>query len=232
MKTLILVWALFQGAVMLFGQEPAELRDIDGNVYDTRTIGKQVWMVENLKTTRLNNGERIPVVTDGMVWQTTSDPACCWYENDPSAGDGYGALYNWYAVSSGRLCPAGWHVPSHEEWSDLTSFLGGTGIPGTQILMEGELKSTRTSPMDHPRWEKPNTGAVNSSGFSALPAGSRNFAGFYLGLGRHGFWWTSSAANYPSNYAWYRGMRHDNSDVFMTNGNMNNGYSVRCVKDQ
>jgi uncharacterized protein (TIGR02145 family) len=213
---------------VLSAQVPGKVRDIDGNVYKTLTIGKQVWMAENLETTRFSDGISIPWVKDNMEWQQSTGPAYTWYANDPAMKDAYGALYNWHTISSGRLCPAGWHVPSNKEWSELTDFLGGTNMPGTPIQMDGELKSTRTEPQDHPRWDKPNNGATNITGFTAHPAGSRNFAGFFLGLGQFGFWWTSTSQYGQS---WYRGMRYDNSDVFRATGNLNNGYSVRCVKD-
>jgi hypothetical protein len=102
------------------------VKDIDGNVYDTVTVGTQTWMVENLKTTRYNDGTAIPLVTKSVAWETLSTPGYCWYNNDESTYKApYGALYNWYTVNTGKLCPTGWHVPGDSEWIVLIDFLGG-----------------------------------------------------------------------------------------------------------
>ena len=213
----------------LSAQTASTVKDIDGNEYPTVVIGEQEWMAENLKTTRLNDGTRIPLIKDNMEWCSKFTPVFSWYENNESAyKNAYGALYNWYTVGTGKLCPTGWHVPTDKEWSELTDHLEGTNMPGTSILMNGELKSTRTAPDNHPRWNKPNTGATNKNGFTALPGGQRSYLGTFNYLGKFGFWWTST----ETNYAMCRGMRYDNSDVFMTSVNMRNGYSVRCVRDQ
>ena len=103
--------------------------DIDGNVYHTVTIGTQVWMVENLKTTRYNDGTAIPLVTDGTAWAALTTPGYCWYNNDSATyKNTYGALYNWYAVNTGKLAPTGWHVPTDSEWTVLTTYLGGESL--------------------------------------------------------------------------------------------------------
>ena len=214
----------------LSAQASGKVRDIDGNEYSTIIVGKQEWMVENLKTSKLNNGSRIALIRDDMEWQASTDAAYSWYENNEAAyKEVYGALYNWYAVNTGKLCPRGWHVPGHDEWSELCNYLGAEDMPGGPVLMNGELKSTRTVPDDHPRWDGPNTGATNKSGFTALPGGNRSYLGIFNYIGKFGFWWTSTESY---NYAWYRGMRYDNSDVFMTSGNMKNGLSVRCLCDK
>ena len=90
---------------------PASITDKDGNVYTSVTIGTQVWMVENLKTTKYNDGTPIPNVTDNTEWSNLTTPAYCWYDNDITKKNPYGALYNGYAVRTGKLCPTGWHVP-------------------------------------------------------------------------------------------------------------------------
>ena len=105
--------------------------DIDGNVYHTVTIGTQVWMVENLKTTKYNDGTAIPLVTDNTAWGALTTPGYCWYNNDSATyKNTYGALYNWYAVNTGKLAPTGWHVPTDSEWTVLTTYLGGQSVAG------------------------------------------------------------------------------------------------------
>lgn len=100
--------------------------DVDGNVYKTVTIATQRWMAENLKTTKLNDGTSIPNVTDGKAWKNLTTPGYCWYDNDPKYyGNTYGALYNFYAVETNKLCPTGWHVPTDAEWDILIDHLGG-----------------------------------------------------------------------------------------------------------
>lgn len=205
--------------------------DIEGNRYRTVIIGKQEWMVENLRTTRFNDGTPMPQVRDDAEWGSLTSPALAWYENKPGDGNGYGVLYNWYAVGTGRLLgPKGWRVPSHEDWTVfLTQVMGGESVTGGQVLMRGELKSRRTEPDGHPRWNVPNTAATDETGFGALPGGHRSHLGVFNYQGQYGFWW--SATSGPSNFGWYRGMRYDNGHVFMASGNKKNGFSVRCVRD-
>jgi uncharacterized protein (TIGR02145 family) len=145
--------------------------DGDGNVYNTVTIGTQIWMKGNLKTMKFNYGTSIPNVTDNTTWAGLTSAAYCWYNNDAATyKTTYGALYNWYAVdvasNDGKnVCPAGWHIPSDAEWTTLTDYLGGASVAGSK------LKETGTT-----HWLSPNTGATNESGFTALPGGghSRN----------------------------------------------------------
>ncbi|MEE4215602.1 MAG: fibrobacter succinogenes major paralogous domain-containing protein [Bacteroidales bacterium] len=196
------------------------LTDIDGNTYNTVTIGNQVWMQENLKVTKLNNGTQIPLVEDNDTWLHTDDPGYSWYDNDKDTyGDTYGAFYNWYAVNTGNLCPDGWHVATDDEWTALTDYLGGEGVAG------GKLKETGTE-----HWESPNTGATNESGFSALPGGYRSNGGQYYSKGRRGSWYTSSAKD--DTYVWRRDVNYDDAVVDRWNNNKNFGLYVRCIKDQ
>jgi uncharacterized protein (TIGR02145 family) len=201
---------------------PATVTDVDGNVYHTIKIGTQEWMVENLKTTRYNNGVQIPLVTDNSVWSTLTTPGYCWYNNN--AADGrttYGALYNGYAVHTGRLAPTGWHVPSTSDWYTLIDYLGGTGVAG------GKLKSVGTLEEGTGYWNAPNTGASNESGFTAVPAGYRDFAGLYDFLGVESIFWTTTVEAWP-----YCVSIINNHEWVEVNGNDDNtGFSVRCVKD-
>lgn len=196
-----------------------QLTDIDGNTYNTVTIGDQVWMKENLKVTKLNDGTDIPLVTDSDTWFQTSNPGCSWYGNDEATyAATYGAMYNWYTVSTGELCPEDWHVPTDEEWTALTDYLGGEEVAGSK------LKETGTQ-----HWESPNTDATNETGFTALPGGYRSNGGTFYSIGSTGNWWTSSAKD--EIYVWNRRMNANLSNVSRGNSNKNFGFSVRCIKD-
>ena len=206
--------------------------DIDGNQYKTIIYGKLEWMVENLRTTRLHDGTPIPSGVDDAVWSNVDGPAMAWFGNERSSvAPAYGALYNWHAVGTGKLAPAGWRVPTQEEWNEfLTGTMGGKSVTGGQVFSMGKLKSKRADPDAHPRWDAPNVEASDETGFGTLPGGSRNFVGAFDYLGKYGFWWTATTAS-PSYLAWYRGMRYDNGAVFATSGNKQNGFSVRCVRE-
>jgi uncharacterized protein (TIGR02145 family) len=195
------------------------ITDIDGNIYHTVTIGTQVWMVENLKTTKYYDGTTIPLVTDGTIWANDTTPAYCWYNNDEGTfKNTYGALYNWYAVNTGKLCPAGWHVPTDAEWSTLITFLGDSTVAG------GKLKEAGTA-----HWVSPNTGATNSSGFKALPGGSHYTNGSFYLNGKYGWYWSSTESS--STDAWHEYMQYNTSLSYRTAGSKIIGFSVRCVKN-
>ena len=159
--------------------------DADGNIYQMVTIGTQTWMTENLRTTKYNDGADIPLVTIYAEWEAMTTPGYCWYENNEATYKAnYGALYNWYTVNTGKLCPTGWHVPTDEEWTTLANYLGGLSVAG------GRLKETGTA-----HWLSPNTGATNEFGFTALPGGGRADHGKFLYIGVAGYWWSSSEVN-------------------------------------
>jgi uncharacterized protein (TIGR02145 family) len=195
--------------------------DIDNNVYNTVTIGTQVWMKENLKTTRYNDGTAILNVTDGAIWSTLSAGAYCWYDNNAVKYKAeYGALYNWYVVASTNaknVCPTGWHVPTDTEWTTLTTYLGGETVAG------GKLKETGTT-----HWESPNTGATNASGFTALPGGNRLNDGSFDYVGQYGQWWSST--EYLANSAWTRDVGYYFKTLDRAYYLKPSGYSVRCIK--
>lgn len=201
---------------------PVDVKDGDGNIYTSVTIGSQSWLVENLKTTKFNDGTDIPLVTDGTEWQGLTTPSYCYYDNDEATyKDSYGALYNWFAVNTGKLCPDGWRVPSKSDWEILIDFLGGTSAAG------GKLKESGTE-----HWKNPNTGATNETGFTALPGGYRNAFQTYGEIKGYGAWWTSSKDDDNSNYAWYSVMDYLSEDAYFNNYYKKNGLSVRCIKDQ
>jgi uncharacterized protein (TIGR02145 family) len=201
------------------------ITDIEGNTYKTVQIGAQIWMSENLKTTRYNDNSSIPLVLDNSEWTDLITPGYCWYDNSENADKNiYGALYNWYVVNTGKLCPAEWHVPTKEEWMILMAYVNDNG---------GRLKEVG---MAH--WHFPNAGATNSSSFTALPGGFRASSGEYYSVRRAGFWWSFSECTecdaFPEwnfNDAWNfslgawsvgYGNQHDSKSY---------AFSIRCVKD-
>lgn len=202
------------------------VKDVDGNIYKTVNIGTQVWMTENLKTTKYNDGTPIQLVADEKTWAALTSPAYCWYKNDAKTYKyTYGALYNWYTVKTNKLCPKGWHVPTDAEWTILTTYLGGESVAG------GKLKERGTS-----HWESPNTGATNESGFTALSSGYRKYDGAFDISGSNAdkfssnaCWW-SSTDHYPFN-AYYRRIYDSLITVYSSLSAKQFGYSVRCLRD-
>jgi uncharacterized protein (TIGR02145 family) len=195
--------------------------DIDGNVYNTVTIGTQCWLTENLKTTKYNDGSPIPKVSDFGTWSNLVTPAYCWYNNDSSSYmASYGALYNWYTVATGKLCPEGWHVPTDGEWTELTDNLCGLSAAS------GKLKESGTM-----HWDSPNSESTNLSGFTALPGGYRSWTdGAFFSIRDNGSWWSSTTDN--SLNAWERAMtNYETPDVRVISANKGYGDSVRCLKD-
>ena len=210
--------------------------DIDGNVYNTITIGTQTWMVENLKTTKYNDGNAIPNVTDYTDWNNLTTPAYCWYGDHVSNKATYGALYNWYTVNTGKLAPTGWHIPTDDEWTILENYLIANGFNYDGTTTGNKYAKALAS---NTGWtSSTNEGAVgntdypakrNATGFSTLPGGLRiNDMGF-VSIGDQGYWWSSSEGD--TNHAWYRFMSCGNSHV--VGGDMPKiwGSSVRCLRD-
>jgi uncharacterized protein (TIGR02145 family) len=188
-------------------------------------------MVENLKTSRYNDGTVISLISDVTLWEAASTngaPAYCWHDTTGTnyatySQDTFGALYNWYAVdtlSNGdkNICPSGWHVPTDGEWTTLTTFLGGEGVAGGKMKEEGLAN-----------WTRPNTGATNESGFVGLPGGKSSFNGTFDYIGNYGIWWNSTEYNATS--AWSRYLRNSDDDVYRGIDNEGVGFSVRCLRD-
>lgn len=216
-RTAILLFAGICTMVSISCEKTAEtgLADIDGNVYDTVVIGTQVWMAENLKTTRLNDGTEIPLVADDTAWSNLKTPGYCWYGNYEAFFNlnHYGALYNLYSVTSGKLCPVGWHVPDDDEWYTLRLFLG-------YDIAGGKMKEAGTR-----NWLSPNTGATNESGFNALPGGFRNaYYKDYQRFRSSGFFWSSVPGS-------AFGVTHTSVEVTIGSMSRNYGVSVRCIRD-
>lgn len=197
--------------------------DEDGNVYTTVTIGTQVWMVENLKTTTLNDGTSLSTVSDNASWSNLSTPGYCFYNDAGINKNTYGALYNYLAVKSGKLAPQGWHVPTDAEWTILITYLGGENAAG------GLMKSTGTFEASDGKWLAPNTGATNESGFLALPGGYRDPVGVFFAINNYGNWWSTTASTAGKSFYCYLHSSDTKAlgDIFDEKG----GFSVRCVKD-
>jgi uncharacterized protein (TIGR02145 family) len=196
------------------------IKDYDGNIYKTVTIGSQTWMAENLRTTRFNDGGAIPNVTDNDDWMLLKTGAYCNYDNktDTVVIATYGRLYNGYAVNTGKLAPAGWHVPTDAEWSTLITFLGGDSLAGC------ELKESGTT-----HWNSPNTKATNETGFTFLPGGIRFLMGPFNSFGFYGSVW--SATDFNASSLWVRSLYYTSTNVGRTNLDKALGCSVRCIKD-
>ena len=193
--------------------------DIDGNIYHTVQIGTQVWMAENLKTTKLNDGTSIPLVKENGTWAYLSTPGYCWYNNDEATfKNTYGALYNFNAVNTGKLSPTGWHVPTDAEWTILSNFLGGEDVAGGKMKEEGTT-----------HWNSPSTNGTNERGFTALPVGFRRSDGYFFSIGANANFW-SPLENSPSPEC-YRYLVLNNSNLNHLGISSNYGFSVRCLKD-
>ncbi len=190
------------------------VEDIEGNVYNVITIGKQEWTAENLRTAKYRDGTDI------------SENEYFWYNDDKEKyKNTYGALYTWFAVETGKLCTEGWRVPSYDEWTVLINNLGGTAIAG------GKLKETGIE-----NWKSPNAGATNETKFTALPGGMGRYGSYpnedttiYGNIRTLGIWWISSKSNGPraKNIKLFY---HNEITSFFENY-MYVGYSVRCVRD-
>ena len=190
-------------------------------------IGTQTWSSSNLDVATYRDGTPIPQVTDPAAWTNLTTGAWCYYANNAGNRTTYGKLYNWYAVAGIHdndpntpnkiLAPTGWHIPSDNEWTTLTTSLGGSTIAG------GKMKASSTL------WQTPNTGATNESGFTGLPGGLRYFDGVYFDQGIAGNWWTSSEFNATS--GWFYHLISSSSSTGRFSGPKAYGFSVRCVKD-
>lgn len=207
---------------------PETVTDFDGNVYKTVAIGSQVWMAENLKTTSLNDGTAIPIVTDQTEWSNLwalgiNTPAYCWYNNDESNADLYGGLYNGYAVYTEKICPVGWHVPSDEEWTVLTDFLGGLDLAG--------IKLKSKSGWDEPDYNPGDGGnGNNKSGFNGLPSGSRaNYEAGFFNVGKSTAFWSSTIEG-PT-VPWIRTLSNSDGEVGRLGTSEGCGLCIRCIKD-
>ena len=193
-------------------------------------IGDQWWMAENLKAIHYRNGDEIHYEMDDTLWMSVESGAYCNFDHDENLAGTYGRLYNWYAVNDSRgLAPAGWHVPSDEEWKKLEICLGMTREEADLNARRGANIGAKLKEAGVAHWNSPNV-ATNESGFCALPAGDRYSGhGKFVQLGNYTLYWTSSEADYQT--AWYRLLQNIDSRIRRAATYRNNGFSVRCVKN-
>jgi len=222
----LIIFTLYMSGCRKEDVDTTKITDIDGNIYDIITIGQQDWIKQNLKTTRYNDGSPIPNITgnQGSSWESQSNGAYCWYNNDgANYEDPYGALYNWQAVNTGKLCPAGWHVPTKNEFTNLTFALEGPLVAGTK-LKEADTIHWAGAPPD----SIPYPIATNESEFTALPGGSRSGSTF-AGLRIYGVWWSSSSDNTEN--AWGFNLYGNIEATDINSFSTREGFSVRCLRN-
>jgi uncharacterized protein (TIGR02145 family) len=210
------------------------LTDNDGNTYSTVKIGDQIWMAENLKTTKYNDGTAIPLVASNTEWAALGTPAYCWYNDDITNKDIYGALYNWFAVNAAKLCPTGWHVPSDDEWKILEGNVDsqyGVGDPVWENRsIRGYDAGAKMKEIGGAHWTAPNTGATNESGFTGVAGGNRGANnGQFYDINWVGYWWTST--QYLTGYGWWHGLLSNFSGSYREFYIKRQGNSIRCLKD-
>ena len=216
--------------------------EYQGYDYETVQIGQQCWFAENLRNENYQNGDAIPSELSASEWSSTNSGAvtlygegineCAWNSPATDACDElwslmeYGRLYNWHAVGDARgLCPNGWHVPSDEEWMILEMSLGMTEIAASNAGYRGDDQALQMKTTYG--WSNGGNGS-NTSGFSALPAGSRYIEGYFSGAGNGSGWWSSSLSG---ELGWYRVINYLNDNIYRSFENRRKGFSVRCVQD-
>ena len=205
--------------------------DVDGNVYQSVKIGDQSWIKSNLDVSKYSDGTPIPEVSNPADWKNLTTGAWCYYNNDPAIGAIYGKLYNWYAAVGiydeaslenpdlrKKLAPTGWHVPTDDEWTELTTCLGGENVAGAKMKVTGTAL-----------WQIPNTSATNESGFTALPGGYLYSGGSFNFMRYLGYWWCIS--EYNTYLARTRDMYYHDGYANRNFEPKDSGFSVRCVKD-
>ena len=212
-------------------KETIIVQDIDGNIYKTVTIGNQIWMAENLKVTKYNDGKEISKITNEIEWISSTQEALCDFNNNVNNSDSCGKLYNWYTVNTNILCPKGWHVPSNTDWTILKSYLNTDNdslYTGTEAQSLASTRNWLFSDIDGSTgYELLNN---NSTGFTGLPYGFRQPNGIFIGMGDSGAWWSSTEGNElgAGSMGMYYNLTILNvNDYYPKNG----GLSVRCLKN-
>ena len=215
--------------------EKTFIHDADRNVYNTVTIGKQTWTVENLRTTKYNDGTAIPQITDATAWAYCTTPGYCWYNNSITENKQlYGALYNWYAVHTGKLAPSGWHVPTENDWQILETYLIVNGYNFDSTTVDNKIAKSMAA---QTQWSVSGFAGApgnhlstnNASGFSAMPGGCRNLEGDFYELDEYGHWWSTTGSD--PQLAYYRNLYYNSSNFFRYDVGKTCGFSVRLVKD-
>ncbi len=200
--------------------------DIEGHVYRTIKIGTQVWMIENLKTTKFNDGKDIIQANKDNFWD--SKPNFCWYDFDIKHKAKYGALYNGYAVITNKLCPAGWRVPTLDDWIILIKFLDPEFDPSSPIGMNSAAKKMKTVEY----WEY-GVESTNQSGFSAVPGGYRSYSGMggiFFEMVYEAYYWSSTKSLYSSDLLSLQLLGISDSAIIGPK-NPQYGLSVRCIRN-
>jgi uncharacterized protein (TIGR02145 family) len=196
-----------------------QINDIDGNIYHEVKIGNQIWMVENLMTTKLNDGTPLKLVSVDSLWGSRYSSDYCWMYFDAGNKISYGALYRWPAVGTQKLAPDGWRVPDDDDWSQLLTYLGDASTAG------GKLKATGTT-----YWNQPNTGATDLYGWKGVGGGIR-YDNFFSDWKTVGYWWSSTNPGGPSPVAICAMLYNDNSTFTFPQGQFNyDGATVRCIR--
>jgi uncharacterized protein (TIGR02145 family) len=212
------------------------MTDIDGNVYQTITIGNQTWMAQNLMVTKYRNGAAIPNETNDTKWNALATGAQCTYNNnrDSNTVAKFGRLYNFYAVTDQRnLAPTGWHVASDSEWATLINYLAanlGTSTSVAQALAAKTDWNESYNAGDAGYIDQYTyTSLNNSSGFSGLPAGIRGDYGGFNYVTMYSGWWTSDENDKTTSR--FRSLNYYGLTVGKNSYDKHYGLSVRCVKD-
>jgi len=207
--------------------------DIDGNVYQTITIGNQEWMIENLKVTHYRNGDPIPTGHNNSDWTNLSTGAYCVFENDPANAALYGNLYNWYAVDDPReIAPVGWHIPTDGEIIELEMYLGMSEIEANDFGSRGTNEGSKLAG-EADLWQDgalENNTYFGTSGLNWFPGGYRYYAdGIYSYMGLHSYFWSSTEN--AVDHAWYRFLDYNFSEISRYGRSQKCGFSLRCVKN-
>jgi uncharacterized protein (TIGR02145 family) len=218
-----------------------DLTDLDGNVYHTVRIGNQVWMAENLRTTKYNDSTEIPEDTTQASWGDATTPYFCFYKNTSNADSKrkFGALYNWYVVGTNKLAPKGWHVPSQKEWYTLQNYLISNGYNWDETTSGNKIAKSLAERADWDNYPFQGTigydlAANNKSGFSALPAGGcQGYISYAFDeQGYGGSWWTSTSSSIQNTYAESCGLGSLSESLIITAEPKDVGMSVRLLKDE
>lgn len=204
------------------------IADIEGNIYYTIRTNGQEWMSSNLATGKYNTGDIIPNIRESGSWPDLTTGAWASYNNNDNMQQKYGNLYNWYAVEDARgLCPAGWSVPSDNDWKEIETYLGLVPEYLNQVGLRGNYAGGKLKEPGTKHWQDPNAIATDEIGFSALPGGLRRFNGEFYSLGADLYLWTSTG---HENNAWYRNLISDSAGIYRNVSRKASGFSVRCVR--
>jgi uncharacterized protein (TIGR02145 family) len=232
------------GVIIKMIANEGNVTDVDGNVYQSVKIGNQVWLAENLRVTKYNDGTSIPNIADSAAWNNINasqleTPAYCYYNNTANIDSikDFGALYNWYVLSltnTRKIAPAGWHVPTNAEWDTLQNCLIAKGYnwDGTTTgnkIAKSLAARTGWGPGDGNGTIGSDLTKNNRSGFSALPGGVRRFDAIFVNQGDCGFWW--SATKDSTSGAWFRLFDSRSSSLGRMSCQKSYGFSVRLVRD-